>query len=96
MIEENEPNAAILRPLRDSDPYIQSLAVQGTIFSNSRAVTHPSQPNYLAVFSGSTQGITDDGLTGPLTGENLAHQLNSAGLTFGGYSEDLPSVGSTA
>jgi hypothetical protein len=25
-------------------------------FTNSHAVDHPSQPNYLALFSGSTQG----------------------------------------
>jgi len=96
VVEENEPNGAILGPGATDDPYIQSLAAQGTIFSNSKAITHPSQPNYLALFSGSTQGVTDDNLTGPLTGENLGHQLNAAGLTFGGYSEDLPSTGSSA
>jgi hypothetical protein len=41
-------------------PYINSLATSGALFTNSFAVTHPSQPNYLALFSGSTQGVTDD------------------------------------
>ena len=30
------------------------------MFTQSYAVTHPSQPNYLALFSGDDQGVTDD------------------------------------
>ena len=59
------------------------------------AETHPSQPNYLALFSGDTQGVDDD--TCPLTfsGPNLASELIAAGYTFAGYSEDLPGTGYT-
>src|SRR5262249_9073419 len=57
-------------------------------------VSHPSEPNYLALFSGSTQGVTDDGHY-DFTGPNLARSLLNAGLSFGGYSEDLPFTGFT-
>lgn len=43
-----------------SSPYINSLKTGGANLSQSYAETHPSQPNYFTLFSGSTQGITDD------------------------------------
>jgi len=58
-------------------------------------VTHPSEPNYLALYSGSTQGLTDDSCPHTYTGENLGHQLIAAGKTFKGYSESMPSDGYT-
>ena len=76
-------------------PYITSLAQTGANFTQSFAVTHPSQPNYLAQFSGSTQGITDDSCPHTFTTNNLGKQVVDAGLTFAGYSEGLPSQGST-
>jgi phosphatidylinositol-3-phosphatase len=77
-------------------PYINSLAQTGANFTQSFAVTHPSQPNYLAQFSGSTQGITNDSCPHTFTTNNLGKQLIDASLTFAGYSEGLPSQGSTA
>jgi hypothetical protein len=75
-------------------PYINSLANAGAKFTNSFALTHPSQPNYLMLFSGSAQGVTGDGLPGyQFTTPNLARELMDAGKSFGIYSEDLPSVG---
>src|SRR4051812_34528867 len=41
-------------------PYLSSLAAAGTEYTDAHAETHPSQPNYLALFSGSTQDVTDD------------------------------------
>jgi phosphatidylinositol-3-phosphatase len=41
-------------------PLVSTLAVHGALFTGSYAITHPSQPNYLALFSGGTQGVTDD------------------------------------
>src|SRR5262249_32499138 len=64
-------------------------------FTRSFGVTHPSQPNYLALFSGSTHGIGDD-TTHPhdlFTSPNLGSKLLAAGMTFAGYSEDLPEMG---
>jgi hypothetical protein len=75
-------------------PYLTSLAASGVEFTDAHAETHPSQPNYVALFSGSTQGVTDDSCPLSLTGENLAGQLLAAGKTFTGWSEDLPAAGS--
>src|SRR5689334_19858090 len=76
-------------------PYLTSLAASGAEFTDAHAETHPSQPNYVALFSGSTQGVTDDSCPLSLTGDTLAGQLLGAGLTFTGWSEDLPAAGST-
>jgi hypothetical protein len=78
-----------------SAPYLNSLANQGAVFTNSFAVEHPSEPNYLDLFSGGNQGVTDDSCPHTLSAPNLASALHAAGLTFGGYSEDMPSVGYT-
>jgi hypothetical protein len=61
------------------------------------AITHPSEPNYLELFSGSNHGVLTD-LTGPCPGAplndcNIGSSLIQAGYTFIGYSEDQPSVG---
>ena len=92
VIEENHSYSQII----DSPdaPYMNRLATQGAVFTQSFGVTYPSQPNYLALFSGSTQGITDNSCPHTFTTPNLGHALIAEGLTFAGYSEDLPSVGS--
>lgn len=93
VIEENHSYGEIIGS--PSAPYINSLAQRGAVFTNSFGVTHPSEPNYLALFSGSTQGVTDDGCTYTFSTPNLGRELLNAGFTFGGYSEDLPATGST-
>ena len=75
-------------------PYISALSVQGANFTNSHGVGHPSQPNYLALFSGSTQKVGSDWCPQSLgSANNLGAQLIAAGLTFTGYSEGLPTTG---
>jgi len=77
-------------------PYFNSLASQGAKFTQSFARTHPSQPNYIALFSGTRQGVSDDSCPQSFPSEvNLGSQLIAAGLTFKGYSEGLPSTGYT-
>jgi phospholipase C len=93
VMEENHAYSQIIGS--SSAPYINSLASQGALFTQSFAITHPSQPNYLALFSGSTQGITDDSCPHTFTTGNLASELIAAGLSFTGYSESLPKAGST-
>src|SRR5690242_10470402 len=41
-------------------PYINSLAQQNASLTQSFAIGHPSEPNYLELWSGSNQGVTDD------------------------------------
>ena len=74
--------------------YINQLARQGALLTRSYGVTHPSEPNYLALFSGSTQGVTSDQCPVTRHGPNLAAALIAAGLSFRGYSEGLPRAGS--
>jgi phosphatidylinositol-3-phosphatase len=92
IIEENHGYSEIIGSPRA--PYINSLANQGALFTNSHAITHPSQPNYLALFSGSTQGVRSDTCPHTFPVANLENELIAASETFGGYSEGLPSVGS--
>jgi len=78
-----------------SAPYFNQLAKEGANFTDAMAITHPSQPNYLALFSGSTQGITSDACPQTFSAPNLAQGLMAAGHTFAGYVDALPSVGAT-
>ncbi len=77
-------------------PFLRELAGSGAVLTQSYAITHPSQPNYLALFSGSTQQLTDDSCPHSYTGPNLASVLADAGRTFVGSSESLPAAGFTA
>jgi acid phosphatase len=76
-------------------PFINSLAAAGAVFTQSFALTHPSEPNYLALFSGATQGVTDDSCPHTFVTANLARALLDAGDTFAGYSDGLPAPGFT-
>jgi phosphatidylinositol-3-phosphatase len=92
--EENRSNANIIG--NKSAPYLNSLANNGAVMTQSYAETHPSEPNYLALFAGNTLGLTSDAC--PVNGgaaPNLASELLAAGYTFTGFAESLPSVGST-
>ena len=74
-------------------PYLNALARSGADFTSMFAITHPSQPNYIALFSGGTRGVTSDVCPQYLSGPNLGTQVRDAGLTFAGYSEGLPNIG---
>src|SRR5438105_4954660 len=82
-----------------SAPYINNtLVAQGALMTNSFAIEHPSEPNYLDIFSGSNQGVTNDTFPppgSPYTTPDLGGELIRAGLTFSGYSESMPSLGYT-
>jgi phosphatidylinositol-3-phosphatase len=80
---------------RPEAPFLNRLESRGAVFTQSYAIRHPSQPNYLALFSGSTQGLTDDSCPHTYATANLGRALLDAGRTFVGYSEDLPSAGYT-
>jgi phospholipase C len=92
VMEENHGYSEIIGS--PNAPYINSLAAQGALFTDSHAIEHPSQPNYLDLFSGSNQGVTDDSCPHSFAADNEGHQLIKAGFSFAGYSEDLPKKGS--
>ena len=94
VIEENHGYDQIIGS--DSAYFINRLARQGALFTNSHAITHPSQPNYLAIFSGTTQGVTGDQClqdSASFTTPNLAAALIKKGYTFKGYGQTMPSPG---
>jgi len=92
VIEENRGYSQIMDKLK-SDSYIHMLAKRGALFSQSYGVSHPSQPNYLALFSGSAQGITSNACPYTFDSDNLATRLMDSGLSFASYAESLPKVG---
>src|SRR5450432_2295689 len=93
VIDENHSESDVIG--KSAAPYINSLAAKGANFTHSFGVTHPSMPNYLALFSGSTPGTTHEGCPQTWNKPNLATALAAAGLRFIGYSEGLPKAGYT-
>ncbi|HEX2321928.1 MAG TPA: alkaline phosphatase family protein [Streptosporangiaceae bacterium] len=91
ILENHSYRAAIGNP---QARYINALARSGALLTASYAVSHPSEPNYLALFSGSTHGVTSDQCPTTLRAPNLASDLLTKGATFAGYSEGLPGTGS--
>ena len=55
VILENEHRSSVMGSRHA--PYLNKLAARGANLTQSFGVTHPSQPNYLALFSGSTHGV---------------------------------------
>jgi hypothetical protein len=70
-------------------PFLNSLTSKCGLATNYRAISHPSLPNYIALTSGSNQGITDDG-------EPSVHELRVAsifsqlGSNWRTYAESMP------
>jgi hypothetical protein len=112
VIEENHSFSDIIGS--PDAPNINALAAAGANIVNastdpegstsgSHAVRHPSQPNYLELYSGSNQGTISDGHPGssseplssppPFETPNLGAALRNAGYSFATYSQTLPSVG---
>ncbi len=93
IVDENQPSANIIG--NPSAPYLNSLIKQYALATNYSAVAHPSLPNYLALTSGSTDGITTD-CNPPSAGcevnvKNIADEIQSSGRTWKEYAESMPS-----
>lgn len=106
VIDENKNDTEI----RNSAlaPYINNVLLPGSAdLTHFVAEQHPSQPNYLQLFSGSDQGVKQDGLPGtpaepgtlaappPFHTANLGREIVNAGRTFASFSESLPTTGFT-
>jgi hypothetical protein len=72
-----------------SAPTFNGLGRNGARLDPYRAVAHPSLPNYLALTSGSTWGITDDNYHALPSGEDLGSELTSAAISWRAYMEDM-------
>ena len=70
-------------------PYLNQLIQQYGSATNYTGVAHPSEPNYTALWSGSTNGVTDDG-TYNLYAPTIADQLETAGKSWMVFAENYP------
>jgi hypothetical protein len=103
VVEENKDIEQIFDD-RFGAPYIRKLANEGALISRMFGEEHYSQGNYFWLFSGSNQnvGFADQVPTAannpnyPFMASNLGEQLIRKGLSFKGYAEGLPEIGSQA
>jgi hypothetical protein len=72
-----------------SAPYINSLIAKYGLSTSFYAERHPSEPNYIAQTSGSTQGVTDDGVYNLSVG-NLFDQITVSGRTWKSVQQGYP------
>ena len=93
VVFENHESAAIVG--NPDAPTFNALSTQYASLTAYHGVTHPSLPNYLALVSGSTHGITNDCTSCIVKAKSLADSLDAAGKTWKTYAEDLPSAGYT-
>jgi phosphatidylinositol-3-phosphatase len=94
VMEENKGYAATLGTC-SADPYYCSLASTYASYTAWHGVSHPSQPNYFAFTTGSTQGCASD-TCGAFAAPSLGSQLNAAGISWTAYMESMPSACDTS
>jgi len=73
-------------------PNFNNLVKQYALLTGYDAVSHPSLPNYIALTSGATQGITSDCTTCFLNVANIADSIENSGRTWKAYIESMPSA----
>src|SRR5213083_309286 len=75
-------------------PYLTTLAQTYGFNTHYTGISHPSEPNYIALFGGSTLGISSDGnCCFQLNAPNLVDRLEAAGLTWKAFAEDASGSG---
>src|SRR4051794_40227341 len=72
-------------------PYLNQLAASYAVATRSYGVTHPSLPNYLAMFAGDTFGVKENCLDCYQSASNLAGQVEASGRSWRAYFESMPS-----
>src|SRR6185312_14709003 len=85
MMENTGFDALIGNP---NAPWINSAAATYGLATNYFGVTHPSQPNYIAATSGSTNGVADDNDT-TIDVSNIVDQLEANGKSWRAYMQSL-------
>jgi acid phosphatase len=75
-------------------PFLNRLAVHGTLLTQYYAVTHPSLPNYVALLSGHTP-IESDCRACTFAGPTLVDQLEAGRISWAAYFQGLPRPCST-
>jgi hypothetical protein len=89
VVFENEERQSVLGS--GAAPTFDRLATAYAQATKDRAVSHPSLPNYLALVSGSTHGVTNDCENCPQSGATIGTLLTRRGLSWGSYAEGYPS-----
>jgi len=90
MVMENEEDTSIVG--NKAAPYANALIRRYGLATQSFAVSHPSLPNYLALTSGSTHGVSSDCTECSVSAPNLVDQLETAHISWKAYLEDEPST----
>jgi phosphatidylinositol-3-phosphatase len=93
IVFENKESGSVLGT-RAAPTFNRYARAYGTL-TRYYAITHPSLPNYLALVSGSTHGVTTDCTDCTVDAPNLAVALEEGGRTWKTYAEGLPGSGFT-
>ncbi|KAK9438857.1 acid phosphatase [Metarhizium brunneum] len=76
------------------DPNFNWFTKKGITLSNYFAVTHPSEPNYMASIAGDYFGMENDAFTrSPRNISTVIDLLDTKGISWGHYQEDMPFSG---
>lgn len=89
VVFENHERSAVLGT--GDAPTFDRLARDYADLTQYDALTHPSLPNYLALVSGSTQGITNDCTSCSARGPSIGTSLTRAHRRWFAYAEGYPS-----
>jgi phosphatidylinositol-3-phosphatase len=91
IVFENKESSSVLG--NRAAPTFNSYGRRYAKLTRYYGVTHPSLPNYFALVSGSTQGITTDCTDCVVDGKSLADTVEASGRTWKTYAEGLPAPG---
>ncbi len=93
VMEENHGYSGTLGKC-SQDPYLCSLASGYASATGWYGVTHPSEPNYVAIGSGGIQGCTSDSscAADSLSATDLGGQLTAADIPWVDWQESMPSA----
>ena len=91
IVFENKESASVLG--NRAAPTFNAYAHRYAKLTRYYGITHPSLPNYIALVSGSTQGITTDCTECVVDATSLADTIDASGRTWKTYAEGLPAPG---
>jgi acid phosphatase len=89
IVFENHESSDILGS--GTAPTFERLASTYAQATADYAVAHPSLPNYLALVSGSTHGVSSDCTDCPQSGQTIGSQLSAKHRPWAAYAEGYPS-----
>jgi hypothetical protein len=93
VVEENHGLADVIG--NPAAPNLNYLARTFGLATNYFGVSHPSEPNYVALLGGSTYGVADDNpyYVNKINAPSLISELDGAGISWKAYLESLPHAG---